>query len=68
MDVDSSLVPVLASLNPLWRSVVRGCEVERLIGSEVEIERVGDFGSGVSSFVLRIFRFSGTWCLFSVLV
>ena len=66
MDVGSSLVPVLANLNPLWRIVVRGSEVERLIGSEVE--RVGDFGSGVSSFVLRIFRFSGTWCLFSVLV
>ena len=66
MDVGSSLLPVLANLNPSRRTVVRGSEVERLIGSEVEL--VGDFDSGVSSFVVRIFRFSGTWCLFSVLV
>ena len=64
--VGSCLLPVLANLNPSRRTVVRGWEVERLIGCEVELENVGDFGSGVSSFVVRIFRFSGTWCLLSV--
>ena len=67
VDVGSSLVSLLANLSPLW-TLVRGCEVERLIGCEVEL--VGDFECGVSSFVVivGIFRFSGTWCLFSVLV
>ena len=64
--VGSCLVPVLANLGPLLRTVVamRCSEVERLIGSEVD--RVGDIVYGVSSFVLSgDFRFSGTWCLFS---
>ena len=63
------LVPVLANLDPSLcrRTVMRlgGCEVDRLIGSEVE-RVVVDFVCGVSSFVLRsCFRFTGTWCLLS---
>ena len=68
--VGSCLVPVLASnLGPslTLRTVVAvrlGSEVERLIGSEVEL--VGDIVCGVSLFVLSDFSFLGTWCLLSV--
>ena len=62
LGVGSCLVPVLANLGPLRRTVVRVCEL--LMGSEVGL--VGDIVCGVSSFVSSgDFRFSGTWCLFS---
>ena len=55
------LVPLLANLGPSLcrRTRLRGLEVDRLIG-------VVDLVCGVSSFVLRSFRFLGTCCLLSV--